>query len=69
MSEKFSVCSECSSKFLIEKSQMAGLCPECSHYLYGYKNCKHVFVNGVCQNCYWDGSSTPYINKLKAESK
>lgn len=44
---------------------MLGLCPECSHHIYGYKNCKHLFENGRCVECYWDGSSTTFIEELK----
>ncbi len=58
-------CGECGSCFRKGSSQMAGLCPECAHYLYGYPGCGHLFENGRCVRCGWDGSESPYIRKLK----
>lgn len=49
-------CYECGSQFLKSSSNMMGLCPECSFELYGYENCEHIFKNGRCNKCYWDGS-------------
>jgi hypothetical protein len=43
---------------------MKNLCPECSHLLYGYENCKHFFKNGRCINCYWNGNTSEYLNKI-----
>ncbi|CAH0542930.1 hypothetical protein VMF7928_04308 [Vibrio marisflavi CECT 7928] len=65
MPENLSTCDECGSAFVTSKSQMRHLCPECSHYLYGYKNCSHMMNNGECLICQWDGSTSPYIENLK----
>ena len=39
------ICDECGSEFLKGTSKMMKLCPECSHYLYGYPNCNHVLMH------------------------
>lgn len=44
---------------------MAGLCPECAHWLYGYANCLHDMVDGRCRRCGWDGSVSTYVANLK----
>ncbi|MBE6665704.1 MAG: hypothetical protein E7603_05740 [Ruminococcaceae bacterium] len=59
------VCDECGSEYLASKSKMASLCPECAHVLYGYENCNHVFEDGKCTLCLWDGSVSEYIKGLK----
>ncbi len=59
------VCDECNSEFYTDSSVMKNLCPECAHYIYGYENCFHEFVNKHCVKCYWNGNSTEYINTLK----
>ena len=59
------VCDECGSEYFASKSKMASLCPECAHVLYGYENCDHVFENGKCALCLWDGSVSEYIKGLK----
>jgi predicted RNA-binding Zn-ribbon protein involved in translation (DUF1610 family) len=56
-------CSECESDFYTESSLMKSLCPECSHNLYGYQNCKHEFKNKRCIHCYWDGNTSEYLKK------
>ena len=58
------ICVECGSQFLKSKSKMKNLCPECSSILYGYENCKHIFKNGRCINCFWNGSRSDYIKSL-----
>ena len=58
---KTAICDECGSEFYKTSSKMPGLCPECASILYGYENCKHVFENGRCIKCYWDGSKSAYI--------
>jgi predicted RNA-binding Zn-ribbon protein involved in translation (DUF1610 family) len=58
-------CDECGSPFHRHKSPMAGLCPECAHWLYGYANCLHDMVDGRCRRCGWDGSVSVYIANLK----
>ena len=63
------VCDECGSEYLASKSKMASLCPECAHVLYGYENCNHVFEDGKCTLCLWDGSQSEYIKSLKNENK
>lgn len=57
-------CEECGSLNLTSASRMAQLCPECAHVLYGYVNCAHRFVGGVCSKCLWDGSRSAYIAAL-----
>ena len=59
------VCGECGSEFLKSKSKMQGLCPECASILYGYTNCKHIFKNGRCVHCLWDGSRSEYIKSTE----
>lgn len=59
------ICDECESEFLKVASNMTHLCPECSHALYGYPNCNHVFKNGRCIYCYWNGKQSKYIRRLK----
>lgn len=61
----WSGCDECGSLFLKSSSQMIGLCPECAHVLYGYPNCFHKFHKGRCVFCFWDGSSSNYVRKLR----
>ncbi len=64
-SEDLVQCEECSSLFIKSKSEMVSLCPECSHHLYGYGNCNHKFESGRCVECFWDGSASEYVTKLK----
>jgi predicted RNA-binding Zn-ribbon protein involved in translation (DUF1610 family) len=66
---QIAVCDECGSSFIRESSEMSSLCPECAHVLYGYANCGHIFKGGRCTKCYWDGSETDYIKKLKLENE
>jgi predicted RNA-binding Zn-ribbon protein involved in translation (DUF1610 family) len=63
MNERISKCSECESEYFTDRSEMAGLCPECSHKLYDYKNCDHELKNGRCSKCYWDGTQSEYFRK------
>ncbi|MBQ8965603.1 MAG: hypothetical protein IJ063_03375 [Ruminococcus sp.] len=65
MDNSIKVCDECGSEFLGASSAMAGLCPECAHVLYGYENCAHVFENGRCIKCLWDGSVSRFISENK----
>ena len=58
------ICEECGSEFKKAKSKMTALCPECAHILYGYENCNHVFEDGKCIYCFWDGSRSEYIQSL-----
>ncbi|MDW7693477.1 hypothetical protein R9C00_01885 [Flammeovirgaceae bacterium SG7u.111] len=53
-------CVECESLFYLGTSQMNELCPQCAQDLYGYENCEHVFVDGRCKKCYWDGSTSSF---------
>lgn len=48
---------------------MSELCPECAHLLYGYPNCSHVWTEGRCTACGWDGSQSAYIRRIIRESK
>lgn len=59
------ICDECGSEFLKSASKMKGLCPECAHILYGYSRCNHVFKNGKCIYCLWDGRKSEYIESLR----
>lgn len=43
--------------------KMRNLCPECAHVLYGYENCSHIFENGRCVKCYWDGKRSEYLKR------
>jgi hypothetical protein len=58
-------CAECGSSFRAAVSAMAGLCPECAYWLYGYPNCPHDMADGRCRHCAWTGATTPYIEGLK----
>lgn len=59
------VCDECKNEFYEKSSIIKNLCPECAHILYGYENCNHEFINNRCKNCYWNGNSSDYANKIK----
>ena len=61
-------CDECRSLFSIKASRMLGLCPECSHLIYGYDNCRHIFIDGRCSICHWDGSTSYFSEKLKTNN-
>jgi predicted RNA-binding Zn-ribbon protein involved in translation (DUF1610 family) len=58
------ICDECESAFFSDASRMNGLCPQCAHVLYGYPVCEHIFDNGRCVKCGWDGSASAYIRFL-----
>lgn len=58
MEREIKICDECESEYYAETSKMMKLCSDCSHYLYGYPNCSHVFENGRCIKCYWNGESS-----------
>ena len=68
MERKIEICTECKSEYFAETSEMMQLCPDCSHYLYGYDNCKHEFKNKRCVKCYWNGESSDYLKDLKSKS-
>jgi predicted RNA-binding Zn-ribbon protein involved in translation (DUF1610 family) len=59
-------CDECGSLFYAKASSMDALCPECAHTLYGYQACAHIFKDGRCLKCFWDGSVSAHIQKIKA---
>ena len=63
MEKEISKCDECGSEYYSGSSLMKNICPECAHALYGYPNCSHVFENGRCMLCYWDGSKSDYLKK------
>ena len=65
MKQEIKICDECESEYYAGTSEMKELCPECSHYLYNYKNCPHYFSNGRCIKCYWNGRSSDYVKRLK----
>ncbi|MFO0570316.1 MAG: hypothetical protein U0263_32035 [Polyangiaceae bacterium] len=54
-------CDECGGAYFCDASQMASLCAECAHHLYGYPPCAHSFTDGRCGNCGWDGSRSEYL--------
>ncbi|MCE7989315.1 MAG: hypothetical protein DYG89_49815 [Caldilinea sp. CFX5] len=58
---------ECGSLFFPEASRMVGVCPVCSHRLYGYLPCPHTFVDGRCSRCHWDGSVSEDCSKRKRQ--
>ena len=58
-------CIECGSSYYTNVSEMTELCPECAHYLHGKKKCDHTFNLNRCINCYWDGSVSAQVRKLK----
>lgn len=58
-------CDECGSTFNRAASEMSALCPECAHVLYGSPNCPHVFADGRCIRCAWDGSVSAYVESLR----
>lgn len=62
------ICDECQSRYKAETSKMENLCPECSHLLYGYENCRHQFENGKCIYCHWNGNRSEFVGKLKGNS-
>jgi predicted RNA-binding Zn-ribbon protein involved in translation (DUF1610 family) len=60
-------CDECGSDYFADSSPMSQLCPECSHWLYGYALCVHKFTEGRCSKCGWDGSVSSYLRGLQAQ--
>ncbi len=60
-------CDECGSDYLASSSRMTHLCPECSHWLYGYPPCAHEFVGGRCSRCGWDGAVSAYLGTLRSK--
>ncbi|WP_253279776.1 hypothetical protein [Nonlabens sp. MIC269] len=65
MNRTIKICDECDSEYYSDTSKMTKMCPDCSHFLYGYDNCNHEFKNGRCVHCYWNGKSSEYVNGLK----
>ena len=59
-------CEECGSAYRAATSQMASLCPECAHWLYGYPPCCHEFAAGRCTRCGWNGSVSEYLRQLQS---
>lgn len=59
------ICDECNSQYKSEKSKMSSLRPECANALYGYKKCEHEFKDGQCLKCFWDGSTSAFVKKMK----
>lgn len=64
---EIAICAECGSGFLKSTSKMEKLCPECAHILYGCPKCEHIFKNGRCMYCLWDGSQSEYIKFLNSD--
>ncbi|WP_438025384.1 hypothetical protein [Sorangium sp. So ce233] len=63
------LCDECGSTYFTDSSQMAGLCAECAHHLYGYPECVHAFVERRCSRCGWDGSRSAYLRGRLGEER
>ena len=61
MNQEKTVCVECESDYFKNSSEMAELCPNCAHELYGYANCEHKFDNGNCTKCGWNGKTSEYL--------
>ncbi len=59
------ICDECGSEYVLEKSKMKSLCPNCAHMIYGYENCKHIFKQGRCVKCLWNGNKSEYVRWLQ----
>ena len=55
------ICAECESEYIKNSSEMAELCPDCSHKLYGHQNCEHKFENGNCTKCGWNGLTSEFL--------
>jgi len=68
MAREIRDCFECESDYFADTSKMGHLCPDCSHFLYGYINCTHDFKNDRCVKCYWNGKSSDYLNEIKKEA-
>ena len=64
MSQEENICAECQSEYFKNSSEMAGLCPNCAHKLYGYPNCKHEFESEKCTKCGWNGRTSQFL-KIK----
>ncbi len=62
-------CDECGSRYFVGTSPMAQLCPECSHWLYGYPRCEHEFAGERCSKCGWDGSVSDYVRTLRGRAE
>ena len=65
MDQPTHICDECGSEYFPSTSPMVRLCPNCAHYLYGYENCVHEFVEGRCRKCRWDGSTSAYVASVQ----
>lgn len=63
------ICDECQSEYYEQRSEMTALCPECASILYGYPPCSHIFVNGRCTHCYWNGNRSRYVLSLMAKAE
>ncbi len=62
---KIILCDECGSDYFSLSSKMSNLCSECVYILYGYENCKHQFMDGRCEKCYWTGNTSEYLKSCK----
>lgn len=64
MSKNTKTCDECESNYIDGTSEMASMCPECSHWYFGYPNCEHKFESGECIRCGWDRSRSKNLSDL-----
>ncbi|MFK7748858.1 MAG: hypothetical protein AB8B65_10730 [Kordia sp.] len=69
MNIEINTCKECKSDYFTKKSQRENLCPNCAHYLYGQKECKHEMKRGRCFKCHWDGTISERISALIDRNK
>ena len=68
-SKQLNDCDECGSDYYVGSSEMASLCPECAHRLYECPACRHVFRNGRCELCHWDGSVSPNLANRRSPTE
>lgn len=64
MNKDINTCKECKSDYFTKKSKKENLCPNCAHYLYGQKQCKHEMKRGKCYKCHWDGTFSKRVTAL-----
>ena len=68
MEKEIVICDECGSGFYAGSSKMKSLCPQCASALYGYPACEHIFKDGRCILCNWDGSTSDFLKGLSSHT-
>jgi predicted RNA-binding Zn-ribbon protein involved in translation (DUF1610 family) len=66
---KNGICNECGSNFISESSEMINLCKECSHILYNYEKCEHLFEKENCTKCGWNANRSVFMLKKVNKNK